>query len=81
MIMLRLKTASNSRINNLSTICTSELRDIQKQIIEIANYLPREVLILTERLLLEHVQRVKQPDTIELIDFETAVTWYRAFRQ
>jgi hypothetical protein len=81
MIMQRLKTASNSLIYNLSSICTSELRDIQKQIIEIANYLPREVLILTERLLLEHVQRVKQPDVIELIDFETAVTWYRAFRQ
>ncbi len=73
----RLRFASRGRYTNLDAICAPGLRQLQRQIVEAAAPLPREVLVLAERVLLAHLQRMKEPDLLEQIDFDTAKAWYQ----
>ncbi len=73
----RLRFASQGRFTNLDAICTPPLRGVQDQLIAVAASLPREVLSLAERMLLEHVWRMAEPDFLEPTDFAAAVTWYQ----
>lgn len=77
----RLRFASQGRFTDLDAICAWPLHGIQERLMEVAKPLPREVLALGERLLLEHIWRVAEPELLELIDFEGAVAWYQGGAQ
>jgi hypothetical protein len=72
----RIRFVSKGRYTDLDAICTPDLRHLQAQIIAAAKPLPREVLVLAERVLLAHVGRMTEPDLIEQIDFDSAKNWY-----
>lgn len=77
----RLRFASQGRFTDLDAICAWPLRGVQERLIEVAQPLPREILALGERLLLEHVWRVAEPELLEIADFEAAVAWYQGGKQ
>jgi hypothetical protein len=74
----RLRVASQGLFNSLDAISSPALHGIiQEELITTSRaLLPREVLVLAERLLLEHVRRAEKPGLLEPADFETAKSWY-----
>jgi hypothetical protein len=72
----RIRFASHGHYTTLDQICAADLSQLQQQIVAAAKPLPREVLVLAERVLLAHVERTREPDLLEQIDFDAAKAWY-----
>jgi hypothetical protein len=74
----RLRVASQGLFGSLDAISSPALHGlIQEELITTARaLLPREVLVLAERLLLEHVRRSEQPGLLEPGDLEATKSWY-----
>ena len=81
MLRQRLNFASQGRFDNLDAICAADLRNVQAEIIEAAQPLPREVLALAERLLLNHVRTHIEPDLLCAADLARTIDWYKGGRQ
>lgn len=77
MLQERIRFASQGRFDDLDAICAADLRDVQAQIIDVTESLPREVLALSERLLIEHVRTHAEPDLLCAADLARAIAWYK----
>jgi hypothetical protein len=78
----RLRIASTGEFNSLDALCTPALRGLDRELAKIASpTIPREVLVLAGRVLLEHVRRPGADDLLELEDLKATEEWYRSNRQ
>jgi hypothetical protein len=73
----RLRVASEGMFNSFDAICTPGLRDVEAELVRAARPLPREVLMLAERLLWERFNRDGQEDSrLEPPDLDAVLKWY-----
>jgi hypothetical protein len=77
----RLRIASQGEYDSLDALFTPALRDIHRKLVDAARpAVPREVLVLAGRVLIEHVRRPAAGDLLEPQDLEAAKEWYRSDR-
>lgn len=76
MLRERVNFASDGMFNSLDAISTPDLYQIEKKLVDIAGPLPRNVLLLVQQLLVEHVQHAGPTGKLEQADFEAAKQWY-----
>jgi hypothetical protein len=72
----RLQVASQGMFRSLDAISSPDLRGTDLNLVLAARPLPREVLLLAGRLLLEHVRRAGPTGKLEPADLEKARQWY-----
>jgi hypothetical protein len=78
-IAARLRIASNGEFDSLQALCTPALPDLDQKLADMANpVVPREVLVLANRVLWEHIRRVGASGLLDLEDLNAARDWYRA---
>jgi hypothetical protein len=76
-IQRRLGVASDGQFDSLDAISNPGLRNAEETLASIVNPpVPREVVMLTERLLVEHVQRCGAHGKLESQDLQFALDWY-----
>ncbi len=76
-IRRRLSVASDGLFDSLDAISDPGLRSAEETLAYASRpRVPREVLMLTEQLLVEHVQRCGARDKLEFQDLELALAWY-----
>jgi hypothetical protein len=83
-IAQRLQAAATQRraITSMDALSTPDLRDVESALIDVlANPLPREVLILAEQMLVQHVLRVGPEGRLEPDDLNAAIDWYQRLRR
>ena len=77
-IRKRVYVASGGEFGSLDAVSSRELRDVELLLAKAAQPLPREVIVLAQRVLREYDQREKRLENrLESIDIEEAVAWYR----
>lgn len=76
LIRQRVYAASNGAFGSLDAIASPALRGIEMTLALVVAPLPREILVLTRRVLLEHVQRKGTKGKIEPEDLDAAIHWY-----
>lgn len=74
----RIEVASQGQFGSLDAIASPAVRDIETMLAKIIVPLPREMLVLTQRVLWEHVTRTGTTGTIQLEDVDAAIAWYSA---
>lgn len=79
-IRRRVFVATEGAFGSLDALSTPDLTDVETQLARAAAPLPREVLVLTGRLLWEHVQRSNGTDRLGLTDLDAAFAWYETQR-
>ncbi len=73
----RVSVASEGMFDSLDAISNPGLHDVEEKLVhQVRVRVPREVLVLTERLLVEHVQRAQARDKLDPQDLESAFAWY-----
>jgi hypothetical protein len=77
----RVYVATQGAYGSLDAISTPDLRDVETQLARLAAPLPREVLVLTHRLLWEHAQHDGQAEKLSSVDLQAASTWYATQRE
>lgn len=76
----RLQVASDDVFDSLDALCTPALRGLNHELAILAHpAVPREVMVLASRLLVEHVRRPDAGDLLEPVDLEAARDWYQYF--
>ncbi len=76
-IQRRLSVASQGMYDSLDALSSPGLRGAEKKLARtVWPRVPRQMLILTERLLVEHVQRAGPHGKLEPQDLELACNWY-----
>ena len=75
-IRRRVYVASEGAFDSLDAVASPALRDVEAILAKAVLPLPREVLVLTRRVLEEHVWRAGSRGRIEEEDVETAIQWY-----
>ena len=76
-IRTRLSFASGGMFDSLDMMSDPGLRSAEKELARwVHPAVPREVLVLTERLLIEHVQRSGKRGKLEPEDLDAAHNWY-----
>lgn len=82
LVQRRLYVASEGSFDSLSALAAPGLSHIEEQLTDCLMsekvLLPREMLVLTRRLFVEHVARADVP-YIEPEDIERAINWYRTY--
>jgi hypothetical protein len=73
----RVHVASEGAFGSLDAIASPALRDIETLLAQAAQPLPREVLVLTQRVLDEHVTRAGAKGNISSEDVDRALEWYQ----
>lgn len=73
----RLRAASRGAFDSLDAISAPSLRDAETELLQIVPPIPRELLVLMNRVVEEHVDRVGPAGGLEPEDVEAAKTWYR----
>ena len=74
----RLQVASDDVFDSLDALCTPALRGLNHELAILAHpAVPREVMVLASRLLVEHVRRPEVGDLLEPVDLEAARDWYQ----
>jgi hypothetical protein len=77
----RLRIASEDEFDSLDAICTPALRGVNGELAQLARpAVPREVLMLAERALIEHVRKPSAGHLLEPEDLEAAKEWYHRDR-
>ena len=72
----RLRVASEGMFDSFDAICIPGLRDVEVDLVRTAKPLPREVLVLAQRLFWEHVRHAGPVGRLEPIDLDHALAWY-----
>lgn len=78
MLQARLRAASDGSFVSFDALSTPDLYQIETKLVDVAKPLPREVLVLAERLFVEHIRRVGPEDKLGPDDFKAAQTWYKS---
>lgn len=76
-IQERVYVASDGAFRSLDAITSPALRGIETTLALAVILLPREILVLTRRVLWEHVQREGVTGKIEAEDLDAALDWYK----
>ena len=77
----RLRVASDGEFDSLDALCTPGMHDVNRRLAATARpAVPREVLALAGRMLVEHVRRPPVGDLLESRDLEAVEEWYRSDR-
>lgn len=77
----RLRVASEGEFDSLDALCTPALRGLNRELASLVRpTIPREVLVLTHQVLVEHVRKPGAGDLIEPEDLEAAKEWYHRDR-
>ena len=76
----RVYVASEGAFGSLDAIASPALRDVETILAKAALPLPREVLVLTRRVLEEHVWREGSSGRIQEKDVDAAIQWYNAHK-
>ena len=77
-IRRRVYVASEGDFGSLDAIASPGLRDVETVLAKSVPPLPREVLVLTRRVLEEHMRREGSQGRIQEEDVEAAIQWYSA---
>jgi hypothetical protein len=77
-IRQRVWVATEGSFGSLDALCSPGLRDAETQLARIVTPLPREMLVLTERLLWEHIRRGDANPKLTPSDLQAAAAWYEA---
>ncbi|GAB4534966.1 MAG: hypothetical protein Kow0063_18640 [Anaerolineae bacterium] len=72
----RVYVASEGAFGSLDAITSPALRDVETMLAQAVVPLPREMLVLTRRVLIEHVRRSGSTGKIQEADVEGAIRWY-----
>ncbi|MBM4428751.1 MAG: hypothetical protein FJ026_00195 [Chloroflexi bacterium] len=72
----RLRVASEGMFDSFDAICIPALRDVEADLVRTAKPLPREVLVLAQRLFWEHVRHAGPAGRLEPVDLDHALAWY-----
>ena len=72
----RVYVASEGAFGSLDAITSPALRDVETMLAQAVVPLPREMLVLTRRVLIEHVHRSGSRGKIQEADVEGAIDWY-----
>ncbi len=80
MVRQRIYVATQGSFSSLDAVSSPALSDVEAMLAEAVLPLPREMLVITRRLLWEHVRRVGPDGQIEPPDLEAALAWYRHHR-
>lgn len=75
-IRRRVYVASEGDFGSLDAIASPGLRDVETILAKAVLPLPREMLVLTQRVLEEHVMREGSEGRIKEHDVDTAIQWY-----
>ena len=76
-IRRRVHVASEGAFGSLDAIASPALRDIETLLAQTVRPLPREILVLTHRVLDEHVTRAGTEGNISSEDVDRALEWYQ----
>ena len=76
-IRQRVYVASEGAFESLDALASPALRNIEDTLAEVVIPLPREILVLTQRVLWEHIYRKGVDGKIEPEDVDAAIRWYR----
>ncbi len=79
-IRQRVYVATQGGFGSLDALCSPGLRDTETQLARIVAPLPREILVLTERLLWEHTRRGDASPKLTPADLQAAAAWYEEHR-
>lgn len=79
-IRRRVYVASEGAFGSMDAITSPALRDVEMTLAEASLPLPREILVLTHRVLQEHVIREGIDGRIQEDDIEAALEWYDQHR-
>jgi hypothetical protein len=72
--------AAEGAFGSLDAIASPGLRDVETILAKAVLPLPREVLVLTRRVLEEHVRREGSQGRIQEEDVDVAIQWYSAHK-
>ena len=76
-----MRTASAGEYDRLDAICSPALRNLNHGLASLARPLvPREVVALAGRLILEHIRRPGSGELLQPEDFEAVREWYHLDR-
>jgi hypothetical protein len=83
LIRRRVHRATQGKFGSLDAFSSSELRDVETMLVRLAPPLPREVIVLVQRVLQEYAQRLSEhgqdeADQLQQADLDAALAWYRA---
>ncbi|MCX7840441.1 MAG: hypothetical protein N2559_13460 [Anaerolineae bacterium] len=73
----RVYVASEGAFGSLDAVASPAVRDLETLLAKIVRPLPREMLVLTQRVLEEHVARVGAQGIIQPEDIDAAIAWYQ----
>ena len=76
----RIYVATAGAFGSLDAISTPSLRDTETQLAQIIRPLPREMLVLTNRLIWEHIHRSGPTGQLDENDLRFALEWYESQR-
>lgn len=77
MIRRRVYSASEGEYGSLGPFSSPEVRDPEIELARAIIPLPREMLVLTSRVLVDVIERADQNPKITSADVESAIAWYR----
>ena len=72
----RVYVASEGSFGSLDAVASPALRDVETTLAQASLPLPREMLVLTRRVLEEHVWREGNSGKIQEEDIDAAIRWY-----
>ena len=76
-IRCRVYVASKGAFSSLDAVASPALRDIETILAKAVFPIPREILVLTHRVLEEHVRREGPTGLLKEEDVEAAIHWYQ----
>lgn len=76
-IRRRVYVASEGAFGSLDAVASPAVRDLETMLAKVARPLPREMLVLTQRVLEEHVARAGVQGVIQPEDIDAAIAWYQ----
>ncbi len=76
----RLRATSRGKFDSLDAISEPSLRDAEAEILKTIHPIPRELLVLVNRIIVEHIRRTDSSGGLEPQDVKAAQAWYRRNR-
>jgi hypothetical protein len=79
LVSQRLLTASSPdrAVTSLDALCTPNLRNVESELLQVANALPRDLIMLVEQMFTEHVRQQGPRGKLDAEDLDAAVAWYQ----
>lgn len=74
----RVYVASEGAFGSLDAVASPAVRDLETVLAKSVRPLPREMLVLTQRVLEEHVARAGAQGVIQPADIDAAIAWYQS---